>query len=133
MTTDSKSNKLSIPDREKLAGWDDIDKPEPDQILPLHITQELEPTEPDTNERLLSTRDLASKILAKIDDINQKIDNKCSKFKVSSPDGIGSPLFQAMVRVFNERTTTVTYDHYKRALHYRQQLAREDAERLKLE
>lgn len=127
------SNRLSILDREKIAGWTDITKPEPDQILPLFITDPAEEEKLPAAKRLSKTRSLATKILSKIDELTQKIDLKCAKFKVSSDQGVGSPLFQAMVRVFQERTTTVTYNHYKRALQYRQQLAEEDATRLKLE
>lgn len=127
------SYQLSNPDREKLAGWLDIQKPEPDQVLPLHATVDLEPKEPTTVERLNKTRDLAGKVLSKIEELSQRIDDKCARFKVSSDQGVGSPLFQAMVRVFNEKTTTITYDHYKRALQYRQRLAEEDAAKLKLE
>ena len=123
---------LSIGDRTKILGWADIEKPEADQIYPFRVIEEKEKKEPTSTERLANTRSMASKVLSKIDEVNKKIDAKCGRFKVSSEQGVGSPLFQAMVRVFNERTTTITYDHYKRALEYRQQLAAEDAANLRL-
>lgn len=127
------SSRLSQSDREQLTGWRDIPRPEVDQILPLVSPSEIEVKKVSATTRLTKTKSLATKVLDKISKIEQQIDKKCARFKVTSPDGRGSPLFQAMVRVFNERTTTVTYEHYKRALQYRQQLAEEDSAGLRLE
>ncbi len=129
----SNSYILSASDRNKLSGWEDIRKPEPDQIIPVVSSELIEEVEPTASERLSKTRSLASKVVDKIDELSQKIDKKCSKFKVSSSQGVGSPLFQAMVRVFDEKTTTITYEHYKKALKYRQELAEEDSAKLRLE
>ena len=126
------SFRLSKSDRDQIAGWQGIPKPEPDQILPLAIPRDPSEEEISAAARLANTRSQAEKVLAKISELEQAIDKKCARFKVSSDQGVGSPLFQAMVRVFNERTTTVTYSHYKRALQFRQQLAEEDADTLRL-
>ncbi len=125
-----KSFRLNRSDRDQLQGWPDIEKPEVEQILPL-IVPESEPRKQPSAERLGEIRDRASKIVDKVNTLEQALDKKCARFKVSSNQGKGSPLFQAMYRVFGERTTTVTYDHYKRALEYRQQLAEEDQKGLK--
>jgi len=127
------SNRLQTSDKEKLSGWSDVPKPEVEQLdLPV-VDPSKEPVEPTATERLNNTRSRAQQILNKIDKLVQKVDQRCNRFKVSSEEVVGSPLFQAMVRVFNERTTTVTYDHYKKALEYRQQLADEDGATLRLE
>jgi hypothetical protein len=127
------SYRFTEADRRKLRGWEDILKPEPDQILPLQSLVPPEERPPLAADRLANTRSLAAKVLAKIRELEQKIDERCDRFSASSDQGRGSPLFQAMVRVFNERTTTVTYGHYKRALLLRQKLAEEDARSLKLQ
>jgi hypothetical protein len=126
----NKSFRLNQSDRQQLKGWPDIQRPEPEQILPL-ITQDPEPKKETSAQRLKPIRDRASEIVDKISKLQQAVDDRCSRFKVFSDQGRGSPLFQAMFRVFGEKTTTVTYDHYKRALQYRQQLADEDSERLR--
>jgi hypothetical protein len=124
------SYRLSENDREKLLGFSEIRQPEPDQLIPT-IPVDLEEVETSSEERLTKVRNKAQEMLAKVDELKQRIDERCGRFNVSSEEIKGSPLFQAMVRVFDERTTTVTYSHYKRALQYRQQLALEDAEKVK--
>jgi len=118
-------------DREELAGRVEVSRPEQEQIYPTFIAPK-DPESPRPAERLASTRSKASEVLAKIDELTQRVDEKCARFKASSSQGKGSPLFQAMVRVFNERTTTITYNHYKRALEYRQQLAAEDSKNMRV-
>jgi hypothetical protein len=129
MPTDQ-SFRLNQSDRDQLQGWPDIEKPEVEQILPIVIPIAEEKKETSA-KRLGDLRNRASEIVNKINELEQAVDEKCGRFKVSSSQGRGSPLFQAMFRVFGEKTTTVTYDHYKRALEYRQQLAEEDSEGLK--
>lgn len=136
MSTDNPrevSFRLQTSDREKLTGWLDITRPENEQIYAPEVVPKEPPKKPTAAVRLATTKALAARIVTKIDQLKQAVDKKCARFKASSNQGVGSPLFQAMVRVFDERTTTVTYDHYKRALEYRQQLAEEDAAKLRLE
>jgi predicted nucleic acid-binding Zn ribbon protein len=128
--TDIASKLLSGTDIDKLRGWDDIVRPEPPQVIPKTIREEVE-TAVSQSSKNKAIRDKASKVLKRINELQQEIDKKAGKFKVTTTVPPGSPLYQAMVRVFNEKTDTVTYDHYKRALKYREQLAAEDAERLK--
>jgi hypothetical protein len=125
------SYRLSDSDREKISGWDDITKPEAEQLQP-YIPKEIEiDVKPHPTKRLEETKSLANKVINKISSLEQKIDQKCKRFSVASDQGKGSPLFQAMYRIFGERTTTITYSHYKRAIEYRKQLAKEDTEKLK--
>ena len=128
---DNPSFRFTESDREELAGWVGIERPELEQIYPL-LTLPRGPESPRAADRLMATRDRASEVIAKIDELTQRVDGKCARFNASSDQGRGSPLFQAMVRVFNERTTTITYSHYKRALEYRQQLAAEDSRKMRV-
>ena len=126
------SYRLSDQDRQILDGFTEIDRPEPEQLFPLPALEDLQPKEPASGSRLAKTRDRASQVLDKIDELTQEVDRRCARFKVDGEQDKGSDLFKAMVRVFDQRTTTVTYDHYKRALQYREQLAKEDAANLRL-
>jgi len=125
---------LTFSDKKKLIGWSDITAPEPDQIFDTSLQKapEEEVTS-STIDRLSTTKSLAEKIIGEISKLEQKIDSRCARFRVSSQDGKGSTLYQAMFRIFGEKTTEISYDHYKRALEYRDQLAKEDAERIKLQ
>jgi hypothetical protein len=131
--TNGVSNRLQTSDRLKIAGWSDIQKPEVEQLSVPIIDPDPKEVEPIASERLENTKSQAEKVLDKIAELTEEVDKRCARFKVSSNEDVGSPLFQAMVRVFNEKTTTVTYDHYKRALEIRQQLAEEDAASLRLQ
>jgi hypothetical protein len=128
----SVSYRLSDLDRTKLEGLDEIVRPDENLLLP-HDSSTEEEIKVSSNDRLKNTKSSANKILDKIDSLSQKIDRKCGRFSVSSNEGRGSPLFQAMVRTFGERTTTITYAHYTRALEYRRLLAQEDTERMRLQ
>jgi len=128
------SSVLTFSDKKKLIGWLDITAPEPDQIFdtsPKKVVEE--EISSNATERLSATKSLAEKIVEKMSKLEQKIDSRCARFRVSSQDGKGSTLYQAMFRVFGEKRTDISYDHYKRALEYRNQLAKDDAERIKLQ
>jgi uncharacterized protein YabN with tetrapyrrole methylase and pyrophosphatase domain len=126
-----RSNKLKSSDREKLSDWRDVEKFEPEQILPAFIKEPDILKKQAASERLSEVRNLAEDINKKANALKQEIDKRCAHISASFDAEPGSPLFQAMIRVFNERTNTVTYEHYKRALRYREQLAKEDGEKLK--
>jgi len=128
--SDTPSYRLKPSDKSKIKGFEDIHQPEPDQeFLPIPPPPA---DQPDPNsKKLKATRSLAQKVLDKIDRLSQEVDGRCGRFSITTTDEKGSPLFQAMVRIFGERTTTITYDHYKRALGYREQLAEEDRKALK--
>jgi hypothetical protein len=130
---DDVSNQLRTSDKEKIIGWGDISRPEVEQLDVLTKGPKPEVAEPTASKRLDKTKSQAQRILNRIDGLTQEIDRRCARFKVSSKEDVGSSLFQAMTRVFGERTTEITYDHYKRALEYRQQLAEEDTAKLRLE
>ena len=116
-------------DREKLRGFDSIDQPEPDQIYP---SLPEPPEAKDSSQKIMKKiQEDAGKTVLKINSLIAEVDNRSSRFQVQTNAKKGSKLFQAMVRVFNEKTTTVTYDHYKRALEKRDQLAKEDADLLR--
>lgn len=121
----SPSRKLRPTDREILRGGDDIQFFEPDQIFPAEEIIEEEET---SQARLQGIRASAEEVSDKIEELKQKVDARCSRFKVVGTDGRGSRLFQAMVRVFKKRTETVTYNYYKRALELREELAKEQRE-----
>ncbi len=123
------SYRLTVSDQIQLSGFNDISKPEPEQVLPSGINPEQEEDKPTSAQRLSNTKSKAKKVITKIRELEQKIDKKCAKFKVTSEKTVGSDLYQAMIRVFNEKTTTITYNHYKRALDLRRQLAAIDAEK----
>jgi len=129
--SDKPSNRLSVVDRELLAGFVEITKPEPEQILPIGDSAPPEPKVPTIKSKLPKITSLAQEVLIEIEKKKQQVDSRCANFTVSISEGVGSPLFQAMSRTFQERTTTITYDHYKRALKLRQKLADEDKEVLR--
>jgi hypothetical protein len=126
----SVSEQLSNSDKALLAGFPDIQQEEPEQIFPEPVVL-IEEKKVGATQRLTNTRSFAKKILDRIKEQEQLIDRKCSRFKVATNEERGSPLFQAMVRVFEERTTTITYDHYKKAIELRARLVEEDSETLK--
>ena len=123
--SDTPSYRLKPSDKSKIQGFEDIHQPEPEQELAPFSASSAEQEDPNS-KKLKAVRSLAQDVLDKIDRLSQQVDNRCDRFSITSADEKGSPLFQAMVRVFGERTTTVTYDHYKRALGLREQLAEED-------
>ena len=123
------SRLISNEDKETLRGWENIYRPEPDQIYPVHIPETSDIKTP--SQRLKQTRVNADDLLNKINELQNKIDQRCSHLSISTSETVGSPLFQAMVRVFNKRTTNIKYEDYKRALELRQQLIEEDKQELK--
>jgi len=127
--SDKPSYRLTPSDQEKLRGHDEIEQVEEDQII--YVPTKPEEKEPAVGEKVKEVRQQAKNVRDRIDSLSQRVDKRCGHLKVDSGETLGSPLFQAMVRVFDERTTVVTYDHYKRALKKRQQLAEEDAGTLK--
>lgn len=124
------SNRLRPSDRERIDGLDVIVQPEIPQLIPPPIVPDTEP-EPTSAQRLEDIRASADNLITRINSLIEKVDSRCQGMQISSSEPAGSPLFQAMVRVFGERTTTVTYDHYKRALAIREQLAEEDSAKLR--
>lgn len=131
MSDINRSNNLSFTDAQTLTGFTDVEYFEPPQLTPAFLPPVTEEIPETTSQRLQKTRDRADGLLKEINRLKNEVDSRCSKFKVTSSDGKGSRLFQAMVRVFGERTTTVTYDHYKRAIELRQKLVEEDADSLR--
>lgn len=128
---ENSSKKLDRDDRRKLSGYSDITWTEPDQIYPPTLL--LKPEEPPTPAKKAdSLKEEASGLLSRINALKEKIDRKCSHLQVATEEGAGSALYQAMWRVFAQRTTTITYDHYKRAIELNQKLAKEDAAELKV-
>jgi hypothetical protein len=125
MTANLPSNDLGQGDIGVLERFTDVPRYEPEQILPLVVPeQEMTIT---ATQRIDRVGEKARSLLEKIARVEGMIDERCARFKVTGDGGKGSRLFQAMVRVFNERTTTVTYSHYARAVGMRQQLLQQKA------
>ena len=128
------SNKKSVEsispsDERLLKGFDDIVVQEQEQILPSFGSSEKQVSEEEQN--IIDLRDIkmrAEALLQKIKETKEEIDNRCKDLSVKVVEGEDSDddLLKAMYRVFKERTTTITYTHYKRALELREQLAKED-------
>jgi hypothetical protein len=114
------SRLLSQKDKDILAGFSDIYRPEPDQLLP-------EAEAPKTPaEKLLPIREKAVTVSERIELLKEKVDKKCNHLSVSTGEPPGSNLFQAMWRLFRKETTDITYGDYKQAVILRQQLGEED-------
>ena len=126
--SDRPTRQLRWGDQETLLRKVEIPFPEEEQLLPPSLEEE-EP-KPSPVEAARKAREEAISLLGRIKSLSEAIDSRCQRFSVTGSGGKGSPLFQAMVRVFNERTTTVTYSHYVRALELRAKLAAEDAREL---
>jgi hypothetical protein len=122
---------ISLASREVLEGFLPIGRPEPEQVLP-YVKHEVDKTEtPEAQEKLSEIKDKCESLILRIAETKEKIDARCSRFEVQTTETKGSQLYQAMYRVFKEKTTTVTYKHYMRALELRDQLGKEDAESLR--
>jgi hypothetical protein len=127
---DVPSKDLSLEDEKTLAGFDDPYWPEPSQIAGSAARARMDQEVPETlRKRASRLRMEAEDLIGKIDATKKKVDDRCKHLVASTGEPRGSRLFQAMWRVFGKRTTVVTYEHYKKALLLRQQLAEEDAER----
>jgi predicted nuclease with TOPRIM domain len=123
---------LSPIDEDILKGFEDPLETELEQIIPSYQVREPEVDEGEENvKKVNGVRDQANEVLNKIEEIKADIDERCSHLEVKTTEVAGSALAQAMWRVFREKTTTVTYDHYKKAIELREQLAREDQEGLR--
>jgi len=126
------SKNLSQDSIDLLRGAPEISYIEPEQIYqapPLDIS--VPNTTINQRDRLNDIVDSVDVLLKRISSLKSELDTRCKKFSASASGSKGSPLYQAMFRVFNEKTETVTYDHYKRALDIRKTLAEEDAKELK--
>lgn len=120
------SRPLSQKDKDILAGFVDIYRPEPDQIFPEGAVDPT-PDEPESPvERLLPVREKAVTLSERISTLKDKVDAKCSHLSVSTGEPPGSNLFQAMWRLFQKETTDITYEDYKQAVILSQQLGEED-------
>lgn len=128
--TDIPSKPLSRGDRKDLSGYEDVVRQEPDQIYPPTLAVKL-PDPPTPRDRSSLLREKAEDLIARIKAAKDEIDRRCSHLATATGEPVGSTLYQAMWRVFQERTTTITYDHYKRALELQQKLASEDAQILR--
>jgi len=126
--TSQYSRDLTPEERRLISGRNELYREEPEQILPIPIREE-EKIVP--KKELTDIKQTAEDMKSKIKELLDKTDKRCAGLSVETQEEIGSRLFQAMVRVFGERTTTITYDHYKKALEYREQLAQEEIEVLK--
>jgi len=131
--SDNPSHRLSAEDRRKLSGLGEIEKYEPPQVLPDIRPEDVIEQEPTASIRLQRTRESAVRVEDRIAELTQRVDERCSAFFADTGEEVGSPLYQAMVRVFGERTTTISYEHYRRAIEHRGELALEDEERLREE
>jgi len=123
MSDDSKL--LTEDEKARLYRWTELHRPEPEQVLPGRIVNnvfEEEETDLPLEEAAADLRVQSFELIEELDSICRRIDERCSRFSVASTERVGSPLFQAMARIFQERTTVVTYDHYKRALEMRERL-----------
>jgi hypothetical protein len=122
------SKKLSRADQTFLSGYPDINRIEPDQVYqqapPVIPPEMIKPS-----EKIEEVRGRAQQCLIEIKRLEDLIDGRCTRFSVTTEKN--SRLFQAMFRVFGEKTTTVTYNHYKKALELREQLAKEGTEKLR--
>jgi len=124
------SKELSLNDKDIIFGFSDVEEDEVEQLFPTAtLVENVKTGEDITNERLDEWQRRSNNILERIDKAIATIDKRCDRFQVASKEEVGSPLFQSMVRVFDERTTTIKYSHYKRALALRTQLAAEDSKR----
>lgn len=126
---------ISVSDERLLQGFKDVVYEEPEQIIPVDVDQASKISKEEQNTiDLNKIRDDAGKILNKIETLRNEIDAKCKDLSVTVVEGEESDneLLKAMWRVFKQRTTTISYQHYKKALELREQLAREDEGKIKL-
>ena len=130
---DSLSRPLTQRERDILLGFSDIRYLEPDQIVPAEpLYKEEEKKSP--AEKFIPIRNKAVTLSERIKALKTKVDKRCSHLIAVTGKEEGSPLFQAMWRLFQKETTDITYEDYKQAITLRQQLAEEDlAEREKAE
>jgi len=126
------SKELSARDERLLKGYDDIVHEEPDQVIPPVLSESArkEKTEK-TRQKLVDIKDKAFQVLNEIEKSKSLVDERCKDLKAVTNEALGTSLAQAMYRLFGEHTTTITYEHYKRALNIRTQLAREDVKKVK--
>jgi hypothetical protein len=130
--TRERTRELSISDEVILRGYDDVIREEPEQLnLPFPSEESEEDKEESTFKYKSDVRQKAVDFLDQIKEMANRLDRKCAHLKVATNEEKGSDLYKAMRRVFQESTTTVTYDHYKRALAIRKQLVKEDQTRAK--
>lgn len=126
---------LSPSDERILRGFEDPALEEEEQIIPPILGTAKKSEEDQNKEGLIDIKNRAAAILKRIDGLKKEIDARCENLNVNvieenEEDG-DNELLQAMWRVFKEKTTVITYNHYKKALELRAQLARDDEERLK--
>lgn len=135
MTSKKTVEELSVSDERILQGFKDPVYEEPEQIIPVEVTGEIHLSEEEQNVvDLNGIKDKAVALLKKIDRLKNKIDSRCKDLNINivETEESDNSLLKAMWRVFKQRSTKITYAHYKKALELRAQLAKEDEERVKL-
>ncbi len=124
---------LSSSDERILKGFEDPIQEEEEQIIPISIQVSVKTPEEKNVDDLKEIKNRAEVLLERISSLQKEIDSRCKDLSVTviEEESSDNDLLKAMWRVFKEKTKTVTYKHYTKALELRERLAKEDEGRLK--